>query len=153
MDRDIKSKSHVEPSLNIAPSQPRKFDMKTLILVVALLFTSAAHAGSYRIHYTDPADVVNYSNEQLCDIYNDTSNENVLAELKSRDFLTGTDWSNISQGRIQLSMSYTALICSWGYPSSSNKSVGPWGVHLQLVYGDSRIIYIENGYVTSWQSY
>ena len=38
----------------------------------------------------------------------------------------------------------------FGPPTDTNTSVGPWGVHKQLVYG--RVyIYIENGYVTSWQ--
>lgn len=40
----------------------------------------------------------------------------------------------------------------FGRPSDINTSVGPWGVHKQLVYGKSLFIYIENGRVSAWQN-
>lgn len=41
----------------------------------------------------------------------------------------------------------------FGRPTDTNTNVGKWGVHKQLVYEYSDMyIYIENGYVSSWQN-
>ena len=39
---------------------------------------------------------------------------------------------------------------SWGKPDDINRSVGPWGVHEQWVYG-YKYLYFEDGSLTSWQ--
>ena len=72
--------------------------------------------------------------------------------------------------KIQLGMPESWLYLSWGRPHDINKSIGPWGVHKQLVFrvygttywpaGNSSVnynvyndhyVYIENGVVSSWQ--
>jgi hypothetical protein len=56
----------------------------------------------------------------------------------------------VRERKLRLGMSEAGLMCSWGDPSSVNRSVGSWGVHKQFVYG--RVyVYVENGKVTSWQ--
>lgn len=57
----------------------------------------------------------------------------------------------VKNGEITLGMSEKALVCSWGKADHINKSVGPWGVHKQWVYGNGQYVYTENGKVTSWQ--
>jgi hypothetical protein len=44
------------------------------------------------------------------------------------------------------------LILSWGIPNKINETVGSWGTNKQYVYVDN-FVYIEKGYITSWQSY
>jgi hypothetical protein len=41
----------------------------------------------------------------------------------------------------------------FGFPSDTNTNVGIWGTHKQLIYGNSLIIYTENGRVSSWQTH
>ena len=61
--------------------------------------------------------------------------------------------NSIINGTIFIGMSESALIACWGKPRDVNKSVGEWGTHKQYVYGDfGPYVYVENGYVTSWQS-
>lgn len=50
--------------------------------------------------------------------------------------------------RVKIGMSECDLYASWGYPESSNRSVGIWGVHTQHVY-DGAYVYTENGRVSS----
>ena len=49
-------------------------------------------------------------------------------------------------------MSEAALLKSWGKPQDINTSVGNWGVHKQYCYENYKYVYVENGYVTSWQN-
>ena len=61
--------------------------------------------------------------------------------------------NSIINGTIFIGMSESALIACWGKPRDVNKTVGEWGTHKQYVYGDfGPYVYVENGYVTSWQS-
>jgi len=77
------------------------------------------------------------------------------AELKT----THPNWTEndcvlIAAGKIVLGMTQTMVQASWGPPSDINRSVGPWGVHEQWVYGDfpySQYLYFENGVLSSWQ--
>jgi hypothetical protein len=41
---------------------------------------------------------------------------------------------------------------SWGEPDSMNRTVGPWGVHEQWVYGVGQYLYFQNGKLTSYQN-
>lgn len=60
--------------------------------------------------------------------------------------------SLIRSEKIRMGMSECELYASWGFPSSQNRSVGSWGVHVQHVYGNfGSYVYTENGRVTSWQ--
>lgn len=51
---------------------------------------------------------------------------------------------------VTLGMPEDLVYLSLGKPARVNRSVGRYGVHLQLVYGGS-YIYIRNGLVSSWQ--
>lgn len=53
---------------------------------------------------------------------------------------------------MRIGMDQCTLYASWGTPRRQNRSVGPWGVHLQLIYGDyGPYVYLRNGIVTSYQ--
>lgn len=52
---------------------------------------------------------------------------------------------------IGIGISSCQLYASWGSPESENRSVGPWGVHTQHVFGSRTYVYTRNGIVTSWQ--
>jgi hypothetical protein len=56
----------------------------------------------------------------------------------------------VSSRHIALGMSQCEVIAAWGRPERANRSVGSFGEHYQLVYGDG-YVYTENGTVTSWQ--
>ena len=74
----------------------------------------------------------------------------VISELVRRGVIR-TDFEQlVRQNRIQLGMNRAELLASWGNPPDWNRSVGPWGVHIQYVYGNS-YVYVENGFVTSYQ--
>jgi hypothetical protein len=65
------------------------------------------------------------------------------------------EWSSlvhthIVAGQIALGMTPDMVRASWGKPDDINRSVGPWGVHEQWVYG-YKYLYFEDGILTSWQ--
>ena len=78
--------------------------------------------------------------------------------VKTHAELTLREERAILEGKIFIGMSEAALIASWGRPNDINSSVGSWGVHKQYVYGtyssysSPRYVYVENGFVTSWQN-
>lgn len=38
------------------------------------------------------------------------------------------------------------LYAAWGYPERTNRTVGSWRVHAQLIYGDyGPYVYLNNG--------
>lgn len=51
---------------------------------------------------------------------------------------------------VTLGMPEELVYLAVGKPIRVNRSVGRYGVHLQLVYGGS-YIYVRNGFVSSWQ--
>jgi len=55
--------------------------------------------------------------------------------------------------KVAIGMSLNGLYASRG-PGDENKTVGPWGVHIQHVYGGGYgpYFYTKNGVVSSWQS-
>jgi hypothetical protein len=53
--------------------------------------------------------------------------------------------------KIKIGMSQCQMYASWGEPNDENRSVGPWGVHIQHVYGNS-YVYTENGKIKSYQN-
>ncbi|MES2960846.1 MAG: hypothetical protein V4694_00490 [Pseudomonadota bacterium] len=61
-------------------------------------------------------------------------------------------YTTVKQKRISLGMPEELLILSWGNPNNVTQSVGSWGVHKQYIY-ESNYVYIENGKITSWQSF
>ena len=53
---------------------------------------------------------------------------------------------------IKVGIDQCTLYASWGFPERANRSVGPWGVHSQLIYGDfGPYVYVQNGVVRSYQ--
>jgi hypothetical protein len=53
---------------------------------------------------------------------------------------------------IKVGIDQCTLYASWGFPDRINRSVGPWGVHSQLIYGDfGPYVYVQNGVVRSYQ--
>lgn len=74
--------------------------------------------------------------------------ENVIPDLTDYEF------QMICEEKIYRGMRESVLYASWGYPRRTNSSSGIWGNSKQLVYGSSpysSYVYVENGYVTSWQ--
>lgn len=54
--------------------------------------------------------------------------------------------------RIRIGINQCTLFASWGYPDDVNRTVGAWGTHSQLVYGQfGPYVYLENGVVRSFQ--
>lgn len=52
---------------------------------------------------------------------------------------------------VQIGMPEELVYLSWGKPKNVNRSVGSYGVHKQLIYGERTYLYIENGLLKSWQ--
>lgn len=59
--------------------------------------------------------------------------------------------NKIMKGKVSIGMTKQQVLLSWGRPEKINKSVGAWGVHEQLVYGD-QYLYLENGRLSSFQT-
>lgn len=53
--------------------------------------------------------------------------------------------------KIKMGMTGTQVVLSMGLPESRNRTVGPWGVKEQWVYGLGDYVYLTNNKVTSWQ--
>ena len=88
--------------------------------------------------------------EELCKIADGVARKEVSLELAKRGSFSATDLRRIGERKIGLGMSEKALVCAWGEPDDSHRSVGSWGVHTQYIYPDA-YVYTENGKVTSWQ--
>lgn len=60
--------------------------------------------------------------------------------------------SLILDEKIKIGVSQCQMYAAWGEPKRESRSVGPWGVHIQHVYGDfGPFVYTENGRVKSFQ--
>lgn len=60
----------------------------------------------------------------------------------------------VTERKVRIGMSECGVHASWGSPTATNRTVGAWGEHKQLVYGSrfgSSYIYIQNGRVSSFQ--
>ncbi|MWL91339.1 hypothetical protein [Cupriavidus sp. SW-Y-13] len=118
----------------------------------------AGCAGSpARISMMDEAELSQQSNENLCAAYYMGSNKDrVLAELQKRGALNSRDQDNVAGKKIQIGMSSTGLICSWGRPSKINSTTTRYGTREQWVYEIStskrQYVYVENGLVSAWQN-
>lgn len=73
-----------------------------------------------------------------------------VAEAKRRGVAVNKDL--VLKERIRLGINQCTLYASWGYPNDVNRTVGAWGTHSQLVYGQyGPYVYLENGVVRSFQ--
>ncbi len=76
-----------------------------------------------------------------------------LMETEANRRELSLDSNLIRSKTLRMGISECELYASWGHPSSRNRTVGSWGVHIQHVYGDfGNYVYTENGRVTSWQN-
>lgn len=72
------------------------------------------------------------------------------AEAKRRGAAVNKDL--VLKERIRIGINQCTLYASWGYPQDVNRTVGAWGTHSQLVYGQhGPYVYLENGVVRSFQ--
>jgi len=62
-------------------------------------------------------------------------------------------FNDVKEEKIRLGMPEKMLIMAWGEPDDINESVGIWGTHKQYVYGSGQYVYVENGFITSWQDF
>lgn len=53
--------------------------------------------------------------------------------------------------QIQIGMTSSMVLESWGEPGNKNKSVGSWGIHEQWIY-EGEYLYFENGVLKSYQT-
>ena len=60
----------------------------------------------------------------------------------------------INEQKIMMGMTMDQAAAAWGEPNDINNSTGPWGTHVQWVYGKSHhsYLYFKNGRVSSWQN-
>jgi len=74
--------------------------------------------------------------------------------FKNHRISTTSYWFKVAKNeKIQIGMPEKYLILSWGEPDDINESVGIWGTHKQYVYGSGQYVYVENGFITSWQDF
>lgn len=71
-------------------------------------------------------------------------------ELERRNLLNAIEWTLVDSHRIQIGMSETALLCSWGR-TDVNRTVTAAGEHKQYVYGRGTMVYVDDGRVTAFQ--
>lgn len=58
----------------------------------------------------------------------------------------------IKENKVFIGMSKEQVRASWGVPDDINRTVGPWGIHEQWIYGNNgTYLYFENDKLTSWQ--
>lgn len=71
-------------------------------------------------------------------------------EAKRRGMAINKDL--VLKERIRIGINQCTLYASWGYPQNVSRTVGAWGTHSQLVYGEyGPYVYLENGFVRSFQ--
>lgn len=126
--------------------------MKWFFVVLAFLFLGCATAD------LTPDKLASADSFYLCNKWHQNKSWEIWSELVGHEAITQNEWPTIERGKFYIGMSELGLVCSWGLPNyygAVNKSVGPWGVHKQYVYRNSRrsqamYIYVENGKITSW---
>ena len=89
--------------------------------------------------------------QELCALYRKGTVPEAFSQIAGRKDFSAEEISLIRSQSIELGMSEGTMLCAFGYPEDSHRTVGSWGVHTQHVYGHGLYIYVENGKVTSWQ--
>lgn len=131
----------------------------TVALIAALL---QGCAGSpINIANMSQAEMAQQDDITLCYAYGHMKSANIREELLTRKSIR--NWDLIDNKRIKIGMTNAEILCSWGAPMRTYKSVGSYGVHKQYIYGTrvtcgrygciggvSHYVYIENGKVTGW---
>lgn len=125
---------------------------------VFLLFAALLVAGCTTL---TPSDVATLSDDELiqkASAFRDTpwiqmeTGAELFKEAERRGLIR-PDYSGAAyMGNLKLGMNRNeAYIAMGGLPSKTNRTVGQWGVHEQLVYLSGAYVYLENGKVTGWQ--
>lgn len=136
----------------------RRRSMLREIGLISLIVVLGGCAGSpIRIGMMSPEALRAESSYNLCIAYYSSKLGNAKAELIRRNAIPDDEWPVIEQSKIRIGMSELGLVCSWGYPRTSNKTVTRYGESKQWVYSlgagySGQYVYIENGKVTSWQT-
>ncbi len=76
----------------------------------------------------------------------------VLAEANKRELFSYRDLRLISKKSVGIGMDEKAMLIALGDPLRVNETVTSAGIIKQYVY-HSMYVYVENGRVTSWQSF
>jgi hypothetical protein len=70
--------------------------------------------------------------------------------------MTDEEKRDVSGGYVSMGMREELVLCSWGYPTSVNKTTTSSGTRKQYVYrgytGKTSYVYTVNGKVTAWQN-
>jgi hypothetical protein len=90
------------------------------------------------------------SEYELCKEYHDVGSPAAKREIIRRKLLTPNEWKLVQSHWIRIGMSETALICSWGSSTETNRTVLANSVHEQYVY-DGTYVYVENGKIVAYQ--
>ena len=66
------------------------------------------------------------------------------------------DWAIINQQKVQQGMTMCEVLAAFGSPDHVNRTVGPSGILVQLVFGDPltsvQYVYLADGRVSSFES-
>ena len=94
--------------------------------------------------------------EKLQQMQSKLKNDKIELLKKKWPNLSGNEIEAVYNKQIFIGMSRDGLLASWGKPEDINSSVGSWGKHEQFVYPgkndyESVYVYVDNGYITSWQ--
>lgn len=94
----------------------------------------------------------------LCNAFNFSPGDRILAELVRRNVFTEQEWDAIGARQVFVGMKETAMICAWGLPTvdgAINRTVTARGASSQYVYrgtfGGTRYVYVEGGRIVAWQ--
>lgn len=141
--------------------------LSKILLIFLVAFQMISCAGSMsRVELTQYVEKIKKEGDaealhRMCRSYNYHRGEDQKAALKAAGIFTEREWDAIDSKKIFIGMSYLALNCSWGPAGlwgSINKSVGPWGTRLQIVFRECRTycpttyVYVENGKISSWSN-
>lgn len=75
----------------------------------------------------------------------------VAAEVVRRKLRVNTPF--IKAQKIRIGMSDCELRASWGWPQDKHVSTGPWGVHIQYIFGPyGPYVYVQNGRISAYQN-
>ncbi|MDD5584928.1 MAG: hypothetical protein PHV55_07735 [Candidatus Omnitrophica bacterium] len=131
-----------------------KITLCVFFIFSSLLLTGCA-GSPVRLSFMSPSQLQGQNTITLCNAYATTKSKKIRDEIYRRREIKESEWEAIDSGSIFIGMSELGLICSFGFPYDINQSVGIWGKHSQYVYHNSyesvMYVYVENGFVTSWQ--
>lgn len=109
-----------------------------------------AQKAAWEADHPTPEKLKTMRLQQVCRLARGNNYAPAVAELRIRSLFSNKDLSLILNKKISIGMAESALTCSWGEPSDTNRTVTASSVNVQYVYGQV-YVYSENGKVTAWQ--